>query len=234
MFIMTLISVFSQSPSEHALAHAIQKIAPRFKKVDYRKKYSRQYASRILIEAKRRKLDPIALVAVAWTESNFVPWVKSKTKPVSFGVWQLIPFDSPVVAARKTLRGCKVPKNLPGWLRSVWARRRSGGTCEDQSVADRRERTGGFLESELRDYIIGTYVVAFEIRMHIDTVNRMRIKPRLIPGCGLSRQLQRKLYQYGHYNTGPRRPRRYYVYRLCKRYETIVSWITAFSGRVSK
>jgi len=230
-------TVANQPPSENALAGYIQRIAPKFRRVSFRKKFAHWYASRILFEAKRRKLDPIALTAVAWTESNFRPWAKGipgTRRAAEVGVWQLIPLDSPVKAARKKLRGCKPPKKLARWLRAGWLRgmKRPGVSCEDQSIADRRQKYGRFSIPELRDHILGTYVAAFEIRLHIDNANRRGVKPRLIPRCKLPRATQLKLYQYGHYNTGSRRPLTYYIQRLCRRYGKIQKWTRAFDNRV--
>jgi len=228
-------TVSNHVPSEAALAASIQRIAPKFRRVSFRGEFARWYASRILIEAKRRKLDPIALVAVAWTESNFLPWAKGipgTRRAAEVGVWQLIPLDSPVIAARKSLRGCKPPKMLPRWLRSRWLRGMKRGTCQDQSIADRRRKIGRFSIPELRDYILGTYVAAYEIRAHINNANKRGIKPRLIPGCKLPRETQLKLYQYGHYNTGSKRPLTYYVKRLCRRYGIVQRQTKAFDAKV--
>jgi hypothetical protein len=176
-----------------------------------------QYAKRIVIEAKRRKLDPVAMVAIGEIESNFRPWAKL-ARDGSIGVFQSIPGDSPVVAARKSLRGCKTPKRLYPWKRRGWLLGMRGKVCEDQVVADQRRKYGRFTKKELQDPILATYVFAYELRAHLDAAKKRGKKGRLIQGCKTDKKTQRRLYLHGHYNTGPKKPRGYYVRKLCKRY----------------
>jgi hypothetical protein len=42
-----------------------------------------------------------------------------------------------------------------------------------------------------------------------------------VSGCTLPKALWRKLGRYGHYNSGNRRPRPYYLLRLCRRYKLL-------------
>lgn len=159
----------------------------------------------------------MVVTSIAWMESDFRPWAKL-ARDGSVGVWQLIPGDSPVVAARKRLRGCKVPKRLYPWKRLAWLRGMRGERCEDQKVADRRKKPGRFLKRELQDPVLSTYVFAYEVRAHIDNSIRRGWKARLIGGCKLPKKKQKELYRYGYFNSGMRKPRTYYVRKLCKRY----------------
>lgn len=222
------------TPSEDALTASIKNIAPKFRNNSFREKFARWYASRILTESKRRKLDPLALTAIAWTESNFRPWAKGipgTRRHAEVGVWQIIPMDTPVIAARRTLQGCKPPPGLQPWLRRHWLRGMDRGTCADQKIADRRKKTGRFSVIELKDHILGTYVVAYEIRAHINYANQRKEKPRLIPRCKLPKKIQYMLYQYGHYNTGPRRPKTYYLRHLCRRYGILLRQTKLFDAK---
>lgn len=170
-----------------------------------------------MVEAKRRKLDSVAMVALAWIESDFRPWAKL-ARDGSIGVFQSIPGDSPVVAARKRLRGCKVPMRLYRWKRRGWLLGMRGQMCEDQAVANRRRKYGRFTKRELQDPILATYVAAYEIRAHLNNAKKRRRKGRLIWGCKADKKTQRRLYLWGYYNTGNKKPRAYYVRKLCKRY----------------
>jgi hypothetical protein len=226
MQIVLIVSVIMGAPSVDALSASIMKRAPKFRTVKYRRTFSRMYAKRILVESKRRRLDPIALTTVAWIESNFKPWARGipgTRRQAEVGVWQLIPSDSALVMARRRLAGCQIPKRLPKWAHRYWRIRMSRipNFCEDQEVADRRVKFGRFSISELRDHILGTYLVAFEIRTHIDNAIKRGRKVRLIPGCKLPRKKQHELYRYSFYNSGSRRPRAYYLRRLCVRYQII-------------
>jgi hypothetical protein len=225
-------------PSENALTASIYRRAPRFRRVSFRRKFSRWYANRILIEARRNRLDPLAMAAIAWTESSYRPWargVPGSRRAAEVGVWQLIPHDSPVRAARRTLEGCQPPAHLAPWRRRIWIRRRPGKPCADQIVANRRKYVGSFTVTELRDYILGTYIAAFEIRRHIDRVNRRRIRSKRIRGCrNVSRETQYRLYRYGFYNSGMKRPSNYYVLRICKRWRILRRETMAFDRLAKK
>ncbi len=223
------------TPSEDALTAQIQRIGPKWRRKRFRKTFAGWYAKRILIEAKRRNLDPLAMTAIAWTESHFRPWAKGvpgTRRAAEIGVWQIIPYSGPVARARRTLRGCKPPPRLSRRYRRIWLRRMNGNSCGDQAVANRRRKVGRFSVVELRDHLIGTYVAAHEMRQQIDGSIRRRIRPRRIRGCRLPRSTQLRLYRYGHYNSGPRRPMRYYVYRICRRYRILLRRTQAFDNRV--
>lgn len=110
-----------------------------------RRKIAKRLAPYVAQEAKRRKLDPIAMLAVASAESDFRPWVKGPGGEL--GLWQLTYRDSPVDAAARTLK-----KEHPGLHagRPRWLKDKP------------------FSRRELRYALdLGTYVVAREIAYHV-------------------------------------------------------------------
>lgn len=139
------------SPTPIDLAVAIERLSWAPKRT--RTKRALELAKRILIEAKRHRLSPIALAAVGSVESDFRPSVKGPGfrprgyagRMYEFGTFQLIPRSSPVRYARRALARGAAPE-----------------------IAKVRKKRGAFSHAELEDYTIGTWVAAQEIRMHID------------------------------------------------------------------
>ena len=68
---------------------------------------AKELAERTFAEAKRRNLDPLVLTTIAWIESDFRPYTRGKFKRPEVGVWQIIPGDNFVNAARDRLLGCE-------------------------------------------------------------------------------------------------------------------------------
>ena len=107
---------------EDRFTRAIEKRATHIKNSVIRKAYARAYAKRILIESKRRNLDPVAMTAVAWIESDFRESAKRTegSGVTSWGVWQIIPSDFSSRLIRKILAGCKPPPKLKRWRLYNW------------------------------------------------------------------------------------------------------------------
>lgn len=215
IFVIHTISIQSQMESY------IVKNLPHRRTTANRTQYARQLTDRIMIESKRRNLDPIALLAVAKIESNFLHYVSRKPDD-SHGIWQIIRYQKSTVYAAKTLAGCNYDHLKSRYWRlfaSVWSKRIGSKQCEDQTIADHRTRSGPFSISELKtkDHVVSTYIAAREIRQHIDNCRHSHI----ILGCKLPLKEQNRLAKYGHFNSGSRKLRWYYISRLCKYYREI-------------
>lgn len=216
-------SSVARAPSkEDRFTKAIAKRARHIKNTKARKAYARRYAKRILLESKRRNLDPVAMTAVAWIESDFKESAKRTegNGVASYGVWQIIPSGFSYSLIRKTLGGCKPPPKLKQWRVYWWKRRMraKGAKCESQAVANRRIKSGKLNPKELRDHILATYIAHYEMSIHIKMSYKLRDRPRRIRGCKLPRKIQYVLYRMARFNSGMQKPRRYYLWRLCKRY----------------
>jgi hypothetical protein len=209
-------------PLDNPLSTYIEKRLP-YKWSSYRKmRYSRQLAYRIIVESKRRNLDPIALTAMAQIESNYQYWVTRKGDG-SHGVWQTMRYDTAPRKAWKLLLGCKpgpkVPAYMHKWRRNV--------PCEAQKVANYRRRLGNWNIPEIKDSsnVISTYIAAYEISLHVKSCKKKNHRKHLVGGyyCKrLSMRQREMLGRYAHYNSGPRKPRRIYLYSLCKLYHKIM------------
>jgi hypothetical protein len=188
----------TQKPLVVRLATSIDSRLPSRWSITRRATYSKKLAQRIVIEAHRRKIDPLALAAIGWIESGWQSWrTRQDGRYRSVGVWQLIAVDSGPAMARKLLARELIPA-------IVKARTRRPGAW--------------FSETELRDLTVGTYVAAVEISKHRQNCIKRRHKPHLWPGCRLSPSVQAHLGRLAHYNTGTKKPTRLYLRRLCKRY----------------
>lgn len=221
-----------------ALTIVIEKRCPRFKSKGgvsgavRKRKYAKVYAERILVEAKRRSLDPLAMVSIAVIESNFQYWVTSKDGNGSVGVWQLTPKFLVKPIARKRLWGCKPgPKISRHWLRWwKWkVKTKNVLKCEDQSVWDRRVKFGLWSTRELRDPYIGTFVFGVELSNQLafckknHRCNKYHRNVRYLGGygCKLPMKIRKRLSRYAHFNSGPFRVTRFYPWKLCKVYTKV-------------
>lgn len=210
------------------------KLRERFKNSGAPRIIARALAPRIVAEARRHKVDPIAMTAIAWIESDFNPYARGAFGGVGrrrneVGVWQLIPGDAPVVAAAKAISGCKPGALFAPWLRATWARNYRGGPCEAPDVGALRRRPGAFGRAELADFTIGTWVAAREIASHVAkcrTRHPLRHGPAR-PWLAAWRKRNPKaipieLERYSHYNFGSRwLAPRVYTFRVFRRYERI-------------
>ena len=189
---------------------------------------------RIAVESKRFKLDPLAMTAIAWMESSFVP----STRGVyggkgnwqnEAGIWQLIPGDAPVRTAAKMILGCRpsghaLRNYLPGWKY-----RYAKGACKYPDIAKRRRYVGYLKRSELKDIHIGTWVVFNEVRQHIDHAKSRWKKYRWPREYWRRKWIKRNpnvdrtaLARYAHYNWGHRVLRHNsYRRRLFQRYSRV-------------
>jgi hypothetical protein len=205
-------AIIACTPTPAKLGAAIEKMswAPK----SSRAVRARILAERILVEAKRHKLSPIALAAVGSVESDFRPRVKGPGfKPrgyagrmYEFGTFQLIPRSAPVQHARRKL---------------------ARGAAPDISRA--RKRRGAFSHAELENYTIGTWVAAHEIRMHLDGC-KLRHKrghgwrhayyiKRWARKHGLTVAEVTRLDRWAHFNSGPtKRTLLRYTRKLTERY----------------
>lgn len=161
-----------------------------------RRVVARQLAKAVWRESRRWRLDPIAMLAVASVESDFRANIRGKLRPGSrrsaeVGVWQLIPGDSPVRAARRTLaRLCKAKK------------------CPHRRRSRRR-----FSVTELAQIPLGTWIFSHELTAHVRACKRRQPRGHTMP---LSQP--RWLARWAHYNTGPRTPTTWYRYKLARQY----------------
>jgi hypothetical protein len=217
-------------PSAGDLSTAIEKMswAPR----KQRAQRARVLARRILIEARRHKLDPIALAAVGSVESDYRPAARGPgAKPrgfghriYEFGTFQLIPASSPVrAAAGRLARLCKTGPPSKATPAAMLAR------CPSDVWAARGRRRGRFHRAELEDYTIGTWIAALEIRMHLDACLARHKRAHgwrhawyhkhYAKRHKLTVTEVRHLDRWAHYNTGPtKRTLLRYTRKLVARY----------------
>ena len=165
---------------------------------------AKQLSTAIARESKRWGLSRLAMLAVASVESDFRPNIRGKLRPGSrrsaeVGVWQLIPGDSPVRQARLTLlRLCRPSFSQPSCPAMVRKQKRS---------------TGRLRASELGNIILGTWIFAHELTQHVKSCKRRHRRGHSMP-LGMPRWLGR----WGHYNTGPKNPTKWYRYKLARQY----------------
>lgn len=234
--LMTLSTPSSCTPSETALEASVKRAA-QIGSAKTRAKVAKELSKRILIEARRYGLDPIALVAIASAESDFRPWVRGpgfvrrgptwSKRLYEYGVWQLFLGGAYTLAAARALQKC--PKD---WSRcpapDVWRARRK---------VLRRLRY--FSKRELRrSHIIGTWVAAYEISHAIEGCKLRHPKghwrywmAKVGKRLGMNRATLLRLSRYGHYNTGAVPPTSYYLKRMIKRYAKFHAELCKPNGR---
>ena len=160
-------------------------------------------------QAKRFRLDPIIMLAIASVESDFRPYAHGiqGRRSGEVGVWQLIPGDFPVIRARKTL------------VRLCWPGR--GNPHPNCPLRIRKQFLGPPARITARWLLnlrVATWVVAFELRLHIDACKRSHRKGHRWRGMPVDKVLASRLSRYGHYNTGAKPPIGRYLRKLYKRY----------------
>jgi hypothetical protein len=189
-----------------------------------RSAFSVQFVKRVDVEAKRQRLDPVALVVVAWIESGFVPWARrvEGDGTTSIGLYQTIRGDHFPQLAWRGLQGCTPGPRVRSYWR-LWWQRQPAGKCRAQDVANRRRRLGRWSIRELRDPWISTYVGALEIRGHLDSAQKRR---RRSPNHRACRGLPSMLPRYAFFNSGNGHVRRGYVWKLCSRYRKLTKLLT--------
>lgn len=223
LFIVVIMTTFSNDidvKEQLRLQKYIQRTLPRTWDTSRKLKYSGQLAGRILIESKRFGLDPYVVTAIGRIESRYWYWVSRKGDD-SHGVWQTIRSEKSTRGAAIGLAGCDYSHlGSQFWERyALYFKRKYGDKCAAQDIANARSRSGFFSIKELKNKnnIISTYVFARELRKHLDNARRFRYR-YYIRGCKLSRKTQSRILRYSSYNTGHKKPRYYYMYRLCKYY----------------
>lgn len=165
---------------------------------------AKQLSARIEVESKRFGLDPVAMLAVASVESDFRSNVRGRVRPGSrrsaeVGVWQLIPGDSPVIKARMELdRLCFGSISLP--------------KCPSDVRAAKR-RMGRLHPVQLAGITLSTWIFAWELTYHVRACQARHPRGHRI-GSGVPKWLAR----WGHYNSGPRKPTTWYLYKLRRQY----------------
>jgi hypothetical protein len=201
----------------------------------YRKTQPSQLAERIVIEAKRFKLDPLVMTTIAWIESSFNRKTRGKYGgPDNWqneaGVWQLIQSDAPVRSAARAIIGCKPTGYALRFYGAGWRSRYGKSACSYPDIAKRRRRTGYFKRPELIDLHISTWIAAYEIRQHIDSCRKRKpnghrwYKPwwwkkwqKANPKVNVT-----ALERYLHFNWGSRQlPRNRYRRLLFSRYSKV-------------
>ncbi len=168
-----------------------------------RRVVAKQLSRAIARESKRWKLSRLAMLAVASVESDFRQRLRGpinrQYKLRSIGVWQLHVGDSPVRRARRTLlRLCKRSFTQSG--------------CPTM-VRRQKCNSGRLRASELGNIILGTWIFAHEVTEHIKGCRKRH--PR---GHWIGRGVPRWLARWGHYNTGPKTPTKWYRYKLARQY----------------
>jgi hypothetical protein len=222
-------TIIACTPTPTQLGSAISRISHAPKRTRALRAYT--LAKRILIEAKRHSLDPIALAAVGSVESDFRPRVKGPGfKPrgyagrmYEYGTFQLIPRSAPVRFASRLLSRCAAIISSPS--RSVAL----AGRCPAPDVWRARTGRGGFSVRELEDYTVGTWIAALEIRMHIDGCKLRHPRghgwrhayylKRWAKRYRLSLAELQRLDRWAHFNSGPtKRTLLRYTRKLTERY----------------
>lgn len=210
------------------------KVKARRRSARYAAIVGRALSARIVVEAKRHKLDPLAMSSIAWIESDFSPTARGNfggkgRRRNEVGIWQLIPGDAPVRDAARALYGCKPGRYFAPWLRRQWAFNYRGKACEAPDVGAMRRRPGRFSRAELADFTIGTWVAFREAASHVAKCRKRHPKRHQPPRPWLAAWRKRnpravpiELERYSHYNFGSRwRTKRIYTYRMFRRYEKI-------------
>jgi hypothetical protein len=197
---------------------------------------AKQLSTRIMAEASRFRLDPLALATIAWIESDYVPWRRGRYGGVGrrrneIGVWQIIPYEWSVREASKKVAGCRPGVGLQRWQWRQYFRKYRWMTCLYPDIGKRRKKLGIFSVVELRDIYMGTFVAAFGIRAGIDACKkRNRGKGHRWPTLPWMAQWytdnptanREKLAVYLHHNTGPKwYPRGPYIKKLFMRYTKV-------------
>lgn len=185
-------------PTAKALERAIYARASTHRP-KYRRWVSKRLSVAVMREAKRTGLPPLALLAVAEVESHYGYSVKGAAGEL--GIFQLIRWDVGPVHALK-----HAPAEVIAW---------------------RRGQKGHWTAKEFTKHIdIATYVAAHEIAMHVKNCKR-----RVTRFCRgrLFRSSHMKpigrapsiLARIGHYNSGTKAPRWYYLRKLGRAYRAI-------------
>ena len=208
-----------------ALADSVARRLPSKWSVTRKRRYSTQLVSRIIIEARRRRLDPVIMTAIAWTESIYRHWVR-RPGDGSYGVWQIIPWDTAPSISEKELAGCKPGPNMSYFWREWWRRRLQGQPCASQDIANYRRKYGMWSGRELmaKDNVISTYLAAHEIDMHRTACRARKHRPHLINSKHCRRlplSVRTAIGRYSHFNSGPRKPKWHYIATVCNRYDRI-------------
>ncbi len=210
VFLMTMLalSVFLQREARacNPTVQAIQKSIVNYSRWDRKTRVTvaRFLAPRILIEAKRWKLSPITMLAIASVESDFRNRYRGRKRPGNrrsseAGVWQLIPGDSPIRKAEAFLRKCFRTKTA---------------ACPADIMA-RLKRPTRLRVRHLADITLSTWIFAFEVTQHVKSCKaRHRHPHRRSFMWGTPRNLGR----FGHFNTGPKIPGNWYLSKISKRY----------------
>lgn len=183
------------------------------KKQKRAKPYARLLAERIFAEAKRRKLDPAILAAIAWTESHF--WHRVRGASGEFGTWQVWRYGP---LARKAWDALQDTARID----PVFAFRM-------RHFPDKAWRSLTKLQQQrvLQDVYFSTYMGAYSIRAMIAWCHKVKhkvfrwIRPMMKRSKA---RIHRDVFgRYGHFNSGVRWPKRGYVWRLRKRTRIIRS-----------
>jgi hypothetical protein len=158
--------------------------------------YARLLAQRVLVEGKRHKIRPAALLAVAYVESRFQRWVVSRTG--DRGLWQLRTSDYRIPGAWSRLRAAGL---VPGYPSRPWRR------------LPLRARYRA-----LRDVRVSAALAAAELAGVRAWCRRAGHR---VSSWRSGRYHRHWIDRYGHHQTGPRWPLGYYVRALRREYRRI-------------
>jgi len=166
-------------------------------------------ARRILIEGKRHGLRPEWLAAVAQTESDFNPRVNGKAG--EYGIFQVMLNEGGLQIA---------------W---TWLRAHSGNFPIVQSLPARMSwrKLRRHRIKVIRDIRAGTYLAAHSIARHVALCRRLghrigkyRCNKQFVSQCK-RRYHPHPIDRLGHWQSGWRWPRAYYLRRIRKRSKII-------------
>ncbi|NIO76308.1 MAG: hypothetical protein GTN69_10600 [Armatimonadetes bacterium] len=215
----------------------------------WRKLVSTRLGDAIVKESKRFKLDPLVMATVAWTESDYRPFLIGSYRGKSgnnrrageIGVFQTIPWDHPVKLAWLANVGCKPrQKHLLGrWKRNV---KRHGTACHAPDIIRQRSRTGMWSRWELKDIRINAYVAHSEMRYHVERSLKKYPNPRWPRWAYATKWRKRNpgadetlLSRHVTYNTGLRPvPRRSYRYKLLSRYPKVRDYVCGKPRKIAR
>lgn len=171
--------------------------------------YARLLASEVIRQGRHHKIRPAVLLAIAWAESRFIRTVRGSAH--EYGLWQLRADDYRLPKAWDRLRRAKLTKWYPD---SPW--RKLPARAQQRAMASIK---------------VGAALAAAElagVRAWCRKAGHRvgRGSPRWVKGRdGVHRLTAHRhrhwIDRFGHHQTGPRWPLRYYVRMLRREYKRI-------------
>lgn len=190
-FLITTILLFAQVSNEQTrLEKFVSESIPSYVSTKNRESISRVTVSSALLESERRGLDIHMMLAMGYIESRFLPWAKRQDgRYLSLGTYQVLKYGVGPTLARKEI-------------------------CKD-GIKRLRSCNATFSETELFDPRINAYAFALELSEHVKRAKKAW-RQKSFPCEGVTRDMQKKIWWYSHYNSGNNAPTRHYQNQLCK------------------